>query len=73
LCRKLFSVLNIKNGNFYICIAHLLKVVNANAVESTEWVPDSPELNLLDYHVWNEVKQLGYRIQREPYKALDSV
>jgi hypothetical protein len=73
LCRKLFSILNVKNGHFYIHIIHLLKVVNATTVESTEWAPDSPELNLLNYHIWNEVKQVGYKIQIEPFKSCDLV
>jgi hypothetical protein len=29
--------------------------------KSTEWLPDSPSLNMLDYCVWNELKQLMYK------------
>jgi hypothetical protein len=39
-------------------------------VKSTEWPPNSSDLNALYYHVWNELKQLVYKNQREPFQSL---
>jgi hypothetical protein len=54
--------LDVKIWHICIHITHRLKVVNDTSLESTELLPDSPQLNLSDYHVWNE-----------PFKSLDLV
>jgi hypothetical protein len=64
----MFSILNVKNGNFYICITWSLKVSDNATVESirsTEWPSGYPDLNPMDYNVWIELKQLVCKNQRE--------
>jgi hypothetical protein len=67
LCRKIFSYLNVKIGVITFTLPALWKYVMKVAMEfvkSTEHITNSPELNPLDYDVWNEFKQLVYKNQR---------
>jgi len=34
---------------------------------SQEWTPHSPDLNLLDYSVWDILQELVYEGRREPF------
>jgi hypothetical protein len=39
-------------------------------IKSTELPSNSPDLYPPYYHVWNKLKQLVYKSQREPFKLL---
>jgi hypothetical protein len=54
-------------------ITFSLKVCDDTTVEfakSTEWPPKSPNLNALGHHVWNELKQLVYKNQRQLFQSV---
>jgi len=41
-------------------------------ISSQEWTPHSPDLNLLDYSVWDILQELVYEGRREPFADLRS-
>lgn len=44
--------------------------VTVEFIKSTQWPPNSADLNPLHYHVWNEFKRLAYKNQRETFPPL---
>jgi len=38
-----------------------------------EWTPHSPDLNLLDYSVWDILQELVYKGGREPFANLEDL
>jgi hypothetical protein len=73
LHRKIFYILNVKDGHFYVYITHSLKVLNipmVGCVRSTEWSPDFTDLNPSDYKVLSRLEQLVYGNVREPFQSL---
>jgi hypothetical protein len=62
--RKVSSIYNVMNWLFYIPITCSLKMLHAAAVcvvKYTKWQHSYADLNPLDYHMWNEFKQLVYK------------
>jgi len=41
-----------------------------NFISSQEWTPHSPDMNLLDYSVWDILQELIYEGRREPFSNL---
>ena len=41
-------------------------------VRAQDWPPDSPDCNPLDYHIWNQLKEIVYA-DRKAYKNLESL
>jgi len=41
-----------------------------NFISSKEWTPHSPDLNPLDYSVWDILQELVYEGRREPFTNL---
>ena len=39
-------------------------------ISSLEWTPHSPDLNPLDYSVWDILQELVYEGRREPFENL---
>jgi len=39
-------------------------------ISSQKWTPHSPDLNLLDYSVWDILQELFYKRRREPFVNL---
>jgi len=39
-------------------------------INSQEWTPHSPDLNPLDYFVWDILQELVYKGRREPFANL---
>ena len=42
-------------------------------ISSQEWTPHSPDLNPLDYSVWDILQELVYEGRREPFTNLKDV
>jgi len=40
---------------------------------SLEWTPHSPDLNPLDYSVWDILQELGYKGRHEPFANLEDL
>ena len=38
-----------------------------NFISSEEWTPHSPDLNPLDYSVWDILQELAYKERHEPF------
>jgi len=39
-------------------------------ISSQKWIPHSPDLNPLDYSVWDVLQELVYKGRREPFATL---
>jgi len=42
-------------------------------ISSQKWTPHSPDLNPLDYSVWDILQELVFEGRREPFKNLRSL
>jgi len=50
-----------------------LKIILENTpdfISSQEWIPHSPDLNPLDYSVWDILQEVVYEGRREPFANL---
>ena len=50
-----------------------LETAAPNFLHSTDWPPSSPDLNPLDYHVWNALKVEIYSGRTTPFKNIDEL
>src|SRR6218665_3671548 len=50
-----------------------LQANTADFIHSDAWAPNSPDLNPLDYYVWNALKELVYAGRRKPFLNTDEL
>src|SRR6218665_3924966 len=80
---KLFlEVVNIKTWCFQMTNApshrcrlaqQFLQANTSDFIHSDAWPPNSPDLNPLDYYVWNALKELVYAGRRKPCLNTDEL
>ena len=46
---------------------------NGDWVKKTQWPPKSPDLNPLDYHVWNAIEEKVYEGRTTPFESTDQL
>jgi hypothetical protein len=56
---------------YITCPLNVLDVTAVEFVKSTEWLPNSPDLNSLNFHVSNELAQFAYKNQIVLFKSLE--
>jgi hypothetical protein len=62
----------LNNKHFYVYITSFLKVSDDTTIgsaKSKQWPLIFSDLNPFDYHVWNNLKKLVYKSQREPFQS----
>jgi hypothetical protein len=62
--KDLLSSVNLLHRKNAFLFQILKSDIRIEFATSKEWPPNSPDLNLLDYHVWNELKQKGTKKER---------
>ena len=50
-----------------------METATPNFLRCTDWPPASPDVNPLDYHVWNALKVEVYAKRTVPFKDLDEL
>ena len=49
---------------------NFLTSMNVTFINKNEWPPQSPDLNPMDYFVWNTLKEMVYAEQRQPFTEI---
>ena len=50
-----------------------IQTTTPHFIGSDDWPPNSPDLNPLDYSVWNTLKELVYAVCQKPFSNIDEL